>query len=400
MNTKIILGLGYGDEGKGITTDYLCKKSRNPLVIRFSGGHQAGHTVVTEDGTQHVFSSFGAGTLRGIPSYWSKHCSIYPIGFFNELAALLEKGISPKIYVDALALVTTPYDVFHNRNIEQDNQHGSCGLGFGATVARNRFSPNKLYAQDLFYPDVLEQKLKAIHIYYQQQSGTTFSSKALTEMLEMYLKMLEDIKPYMEIVHEAEFFNHILEKERISDLIFEGSQGILLDMDHGFFPNVTHANTTSKNAMDFIQKYELNQPDIYYITRAYQTRHGNGYLSNEGMELNYTANPKETNQYNPWQGKQRCSVLDLDMLDYALQSDANYANEAQKHLVITCLDQLDGMIQTTRKNKLQSYMNTRNLADTLHVDFHSVLESWSDCSKGMKVNETEVSSSSPKVIHS
>lgn len=384
MNTKIVIGLGYGDEGKGITTDYLCKESKHPLVIRFSGGHQAGHTVVLEDGIRHVFSSFGAGTLRGVPSYWSKYCTFYPLGFFNELAALLEKGIEPKIYLDALALVTTPYDVFYNRNSEKINQHGSCGLGFGATVTRDKSSPYKLYAQDLFYPKVLELKLNAIKIYYQKKTNSTYDTPKLNKMMEVYLKMLEDIKPYITIVNENEFFNSIIKKGNFSDLIFEGSQGILLDMDHGFFPNVTYANTTSKNAMHIIQKYQLENPDIYYITRAYQTRHGNGFLSNEKLALNYTPNPKETNQYNPWQGHQRCSILDLDMLDYALACDVNYSFAAKKNLVVTCLDQIDKKIETTRQNKPESYVNARILAYSLNTKFDTVLESWGDCSSKMK----------------
>jgi adenylosuccinate synthase len=384
INTKIVIGLAYGDEGKGITTDYLCKNSNNPLVIRFSGGHQAGHTVVLKDGTRHVFSSFGAGTLRGVPTYWSKYCTFYPLGFFNELAALLEKGIEPKIYLDALALVTTPYDIFYNKKSEKVNQHGSCGLGFGATVTRDKSSPYKLYAQDLFYPKVLELKLNAIKIYYQKKTNSTYDAPELNKMMEVYLKMLEDIKPYIDIVNENEFFNSIIKKENFSDLIFEGSQGILLDMDHGFFPNVTYANTTSKNAMEIINKYHLKTPDIYYITRAYQTRHGNGFLSNEKLSLNYTANPKETNQYNPWQGHQRCTLLDLDMLDYALGCDANYSFGARKNLVVTCLDQINGDIQITRVNQPISYMNTRILANSLSINFDNILESWGDCSDKMK----------------
>jgi adenylosuccinate synthase len=68
-------------------------------VIRFSGGHQAGHTVVTDD-TRHVFSNFGSGTLRGVPTYWSKFCTVEPIGLLNELDALKIKGYNPILYID------------------------------------------------------------------------------------------------------------------------------------------------------------------------------------------------------------------------------------------------------------------------------------------------------------
>ncbi len=384
MKTKIIIGLGYGDEGKGITTDYLCRHSENPLVVRFSGGHQAGHTVVNEEGIRHVFSSFGAGTLLGVPTYWSKYCTMYPIHFYNELSSLLEKGIRPKIYMDNMTLVTTPYDVFMNRNSEKINQHGSCGLGFGATVTRDVSSPYKLYAKDLFYPVVLEKKLNAIKIYYQNKTNSEYDDDEFLKMMEMYQKMIIDILPYIDIVSEKEFFNSILKKEKTSDLIFEGSQGILLDMDHGFFPNVTYANTVSKNAMDLIEYYNLENPELYYITRAYQTRHGNGFLSNENLELNITPNPNETNQFNPWQGHQRLSILDLDLLEYAIQSDESFSYGMQKNLVITCLDQMNGNIKASRGAEIKEFVGTLDLVRELGFEFNSIIESWGECSSKMQ----------------
>ncbi|MEM9930725.1 MAG: adenylosuccinate synthetase, partial [Bacteroidota bacterium] len=89
MTTHIVLGLAFGDEGKGVTTDYLCRQAERPLVIRFSGGHQAGHTVVSPQGRRHVFSNFGAGTLAGAPTFWSKYCTFHPVGYANEHESLL-----------------------------------------------------------------------------------------------------------------------------------------------------------------------------------------------------------------------------------------------------------------------------------------------------------------------
>ncbi|HSY75885.1 MAG TPA: adenylosuccinate synthetase, partial [Bacteroidia bacterium] len=66
---SIVVGLGYGDESKGSTTAFLCQQGSNPLVIRYCGGHQAGHTVIYS-GKRHVFSNFGSGTLQGAPTYW------------------------------------------------------------------------------------------------------------------------------------------------------------------------------------------------------------------------------------------------------------------------------------------------------------------------------------------
>lgn len=381
MKTHIILGLGFGDEGKGITTDYLCRQSETPLVVRFSGGHQAGHTVVNEMGTRHVFSSFGAGSLRGVPTYWSRFCTLSPVHYLNEWIALNEQGHSPTLYVDALSPITTPYDVFHNRSTEKENQHGSCGLGFGATIARQA-TPYKLHAQDLFYPQVFEQKLKAIASYYQQSTKNFIHNPKFQQQLAAFKQAVENIKDTLQIVHENAFFK----SATYSNLIFEGSQGILLDMDFGFFPNVTRCSTTAKNALTLMNANHLPVPEIYYITRAYQTRHGNGFLSNENFPLHYTANPNETNQYNPWQGHQRCSILDLDMINYALSCDRNYSAQAKKHLVVTCLDQLSGDIQASRDGIIDHYPDTSALLPQLAGSFETIIESRSECAVGMEVS--------------
>ncbi len=388
MKTKIVLGLGYGDEGKGLTTDFLCSQSEQPLVLRFSGGHQAGHTVVTESGDRHVFSSFGAGSLRGVPSYWSSFCALSPINYLNEWLALRELGYTPTLFVDALAPVTTPYDLFFNRHTEKKNQHGSCGLGFGATVAR-QLTPYKLYAQDLRYPLVVAQKLKAIAQYYRNLGQDYFTDDAFLEQLELFRQAAEDITATFTLVQEKSFFTGI--KERYSDLLFEGSQGILLDMDFGFFPNVTRASTTSRNAITLMNRNRLPMPEIFYITRAYQTRHGNGFLSNEQFPLHYTPNPQETNQYNPWQGHQRCSILDLDMINYALACDANFSDNAKKHLVVTCLDQLEGTIQASKDGAIQHFASSLDLLEHLDISFVSVLESWSECGAKMRTQRVAYS---------
>src|SRR5574343_932195 len=108
MGIKACIGLGFGDEGKGITVDYLASQSPDSLVVRYSGGQQAGHTVCL-NGIRHVFSNFGSGSLRGLPTYWSEHCTVDPVGIMNELNILTEQGINPILYIDGNAPVTTPY---------------------------------------------------------------------------------------------------------------------------------------------------------------------------------------------------------------------------------------------------------------------------------------------------
>lgn len=323
----------FGDSGKGITTDYLCSQNTymKKIVVRFSGGQQAGHNVRIGD-ISHVHSNFGSGTLRGVPSYFSEHCTIYPLTMYRERMVLQSKGIVPELYIHPLTNVTTPCDVAFNRLTEQKNGHGSCGLGVSATMKRNTQFPRKLFAIDLKNRILLEEKLKSIHRYYLN----ILSRKEKVEYLKLFTPenecFLESLKEVSFNVQPYDFLKNYPE------IIFEGSQGILLDMDHGIFPNVTYANTTSKNALDICKKIDESNVDIYYITRCYQTRHGNGWMSNNN-KIELIRNEEEINVYNEWQKDFKIGEIDYDLLNYALEIDKIYSGEISKNLVITCNDQ-------------------------------------------------------------
>lgn len=339
MKTAIVLGLGFGDEGKGVVSDWLCRQAERPLVVRFSGGHQAGHTVVAASGRSHVFSNFGAGTLAGAPTFWSRYCTFYPIGVANEYRALVGLGEQPVLYVDGRAAVTTPYDLLYNRSLEDTQRHGSCGLGFGSTVARHE-GPHKIHVLDLFDDFVLEQKLASVAAYYQEKLSVRFEARQLEELLEAFYQAAELCRSIIHCTCDRAILKNA--SNAYDALVFEGSQGLLLDQDFGYFPHVTRAHVSSRNALELVQENGLPDPEIYYVTRAYQTRHGNGPLTNEHLPPQLHPTPYETNVHNPWQGEQRRSLLDLDQLRYALAADAQYATGLTRNLVVTCLDQLDG----------------------------------------------------------
>lgn len=324
---QIVVGLGYGDEGKGITTDLLCSQASNPIVIRFSGGQQAGHTVI-HDGIKHVFANFGSGSLRGVPTYFSEHTVFYPTTIARELKVLNEKGINPRLILHPLAKMTTPYDVFSNREDSRNLGDGSCGLGINKTMRRNE-TPFKLYAIDLFHREKLAYKLHNIATQY-------YGLEKLTEA--QHIEMEDYIDAITSIDWEIRNYDVLAD---FDELIFEGSQGIMLDMDHGVFPNVTHANTTSKNAHDILDKLHIHDRHIYYITRCYLTRHGAGPFPNE-QEVKLINNEEETNVFNEYQKEFKTAPIDYDLLNYALVIDSIYSNSkvVTKNLMVTCLDQM------------------------------------------------------------
>ena len=151
--TDVVIGAVYGDEGKGLMTDYLAgkyiKQGKSVAVVRFNGGAQAGHTV-NRNGMRHVFKHFGSGTLAGADTILSRHFILNPIAFFQELEDLnakLSGGIKGVIYVENDCMVTTPFDIFINQALELkrgDARHGSCGMGIGVTVGRYEEKNHKI----------------------------------------------------------------------------------------------------------------------------------------------------------------------------------------------------------------------------------------------------------------
>jgi adenylosuccinate synthase len=335
--------MGYGDEGKGVFTDYLSYKLSHPVVIRFNGGHQCGHTVLHPGGHLHVFSNFGAGSFRGAPVFFSRFCTIDPTGIAREFSALQRLGVGPVLFADPLAMVTTPFDKFYNVSDRANLAHGTVGVGFGTTIERNQ-GPFKLYAQDLFFPAVFRRKLEAVRDYYRVK----FKARGLECCLEALELEIMRVDGFLRDVDAACGIIRLLTEGQLFEMgfenhIFEGGQGILLDMDFGFFPHVTRSNTTSKNAFKMLkQRNQRYPPTVYYLTRAYQTRHGNGWMSAERHPVSLVNNLHETNTAEGHQGVFRTGILDTDMLRYALQCDAGFSGNAEKQMVISCMDQLTG----------------------------------------------------------
>jgi len=344
LKSIAVIGVGFGDEGKGRVVDSLCSQYPDPLVVRFSGGHQAGHHVVTEK-YDHVFSNFGSGTLQGAPTYWSNFCTVDPVGLMKELDLLMKNGVSPRLFINAKCPITTPYDKLFNKSSEKINNHGSCGVGFGATIQREEDYHSLLF-EDLYYPSVLNIKTDLIRKYYFQNLFYT----PTTTHLKTFIKSCSQIinSNHVKITTDLTAFNNDLSKYEI--LILEGSQGSLLDQDIGFFPHVTRSNTGSKNIMSF-------NPKVVLVTRAYQTRHGAGPMTNENIPHNIKINPHEKNNDRGAQGKFRRSILDIDLLRYAINKDPYIRDSKDKTLVVTCLDLIEGEYKFTENGEVLEFRN-------------------------------------------
>ena len=338
MSCKAVIGLGFGDEGKGATVNSLCRSNPDQtLVIRYNGGQQAGHTVTDADDDSHIFSSFGSGTLLGCPTYWSHYCTVDPVGFMNE-ADLLQKrfGIVPKIYMHRDCPVTTPFDTLANITNWKMIHNGTCGVGVGTTIQREE-DHHSILVGDLRYPEVLELKLAELVKYY---------NVGVPEITDFF----DAVRRMMILIRIVDNMPETTDKGQVREHIFEGAQGLLLDQNIGFFPHVTRSNTGSKNVLELLKGTKCH---YYLVTRCYQTRHGNGPMTNEDEVLRIKTNPDETNNYNVHQGHFRTSVLDLSLLRYGIERDRTLRDTNRKTLVVTCCDQVIDKYQFT----IAGYLN-------------------------------------------
>jgi adenylosuccinate synthase len=350
----VVAGLGFGDEGKGSIVDYLVRHYGCKYVLRYNGGSQAAHNVVSSDGLHHCFSQFGSGTLvSGTKTILSKYMLINPISMLVEEEVLREKGIDDafsRLLVDRECPVITPYNVIINRMLELARgakRHGSCGQGIGQTIQDiERFGELMIRAGDLLDEKKLKSKLSfqyQVKLDLAEQLVEQYpENQALREQLaiirslslEQIVEKFTYVSSQVSIRPESYFLAIIAE----GGIVFEGAQGVLLDKDQGFFPYVTHSQTTFVNAQKLIAESGFSGQVIKLgLLRAYATRHGPGPFVSEATGLNDKIESCH-NKKNPWQGEFRVGWFDLVTARYALRLVGKIDG-----LVITNLDRLNAI---------------------------------------------------------
>lgn len=329
----IVVGLGFGDEGKGTIVDHLVSTHDTNAVVRFSGGAQAAHNVVLEDGTQHTFAQFGSGALRGVKTLLTEHMMVDPFSMAVEADALwIKTGFDAftNAFISSNALLTTPIHAAANQQREINRgagAHGSCGLGIGETKAYSLRHPvTALRVNDLRIPGYLEAKMGLLRKTLEAELGE-FDLPSNTEIMGGYEALRAD-RPF-NIVPEAFIYNEL----RQGYNVFEGSQGVLLDEDRGFHPHTTWSNTTQKYAQRVLASAGLPAGNVIGVTRSYTTRHGFGPFPSEftGDEWR-TDYPEHHNAYGQFQGSWRGGALDLVLLNYAVWANGGVDEVAVTHL--------------------------------------------------------------------
>ena len=326
---KIVIGANFGDEGKGLMTDFFSQKP-NSIVVCSNGGAQRGHTVVILSGIRHVFHHFGSGTFNRAATYLPKEFIINPIIFVQEYKELVRKyNVYPKVYVHPDCMVSTPYDMMANQIIEENrgkSKHGSCGLGIFETIKRYENGVDD-------FDDIKDYYLKKFdreEIVLSDNWSKLFNDQGI---YEHFLEDLDFMNDHIETTRDEGFLNIF------DHIIFEAAQGLLLDQNNlKYFPYLTPSNTGLKNPKEIIERVFWDDKldiEVCYVTRTYLTRHGAGPLLTECSknEIN-TKMYDKTNVPNPHQDTLRYGKLDLDELYQKVTADVGDF-ECKKSIALT-----------------------------------------------------------------
>jgi adenylosuccinate synthase len=358
-----VIGAGYGDEGKGLATDYFVKTlnvtAQRVAVVRYNGGSQAAHTVVDTDGKRNVFHGLNSGSFSGAATILGPEFIFNPIVFCDEYEKFESKyKTHPLVYVDPACRVTLPIDMLINQFVEttrsrDGRHHGSCGIGINETVTRHEAKKwHRLSFSDLSTlsrEEIFEFLDASVDLSLERIESLGFSRKD-------YLAYLRNI----DLVRLAHHFYAACDKSKntfltmkaseavrlFDGIVFEGAQGLLLDEEHRFFPHVTRSKTGLRNLLSIAEEGGINEIYVNYITRTYATRHGAGPFSTENGELTFE---DATNKPNAFQGSLRFGWLDFDLMAEAIKDDERWLQNAnvavRSSLFVTCCDQMQDYLQ-------------------------------------------------------
>lgn len=318
----ILVDLGFGDAGKGTTTDFLVRDRGAELVVRYNGGAQAGHNVVTEDGRHHTFSQLGAGSFAGAATLLGPAFLLHPLAMAVEAEHLAKRGVDPwaRVFVDERARVISPYQQEANRRREAARgaaAHGTCGVGIGECAADTLASPDDaVRAEMLLEPREVRRRLE------RQRARKRAELAAIgVEALELFDDPelpARAAELWAEVAARWTLLSADATGRRIADtprVIFEGAQGVLLDETWGFHPHTTWSDITAAPALALLEPEADREVRRLGVLRTYATRHGAGPFPTEGT---LTRDEPHNSDAGP-QGRFRTGVLDLTLLRYALE---------------------------------------------------------------------------------
>ena len=330
-----VVDLGYGDAGKGTVVDALCATTGRRAVLRFNGGAQAAHNVVTASRRHHTFSQFGSGTFHGVPTHLTRFMVVDPLALVSEAAAL--GNPFHLLTVDEDALLATPWHRAVNRLREQrrgGGRHGSCGMGVGETMEYALTHASTPRAGDALSRRRLQSSLAAVARDLTERYGP-LPAPPLEDVVDAFLAFGRAVS-----IVDSSYVARLL---REGPCVFEGAQGVLLDEWRGWHPYTTWSTTTFDNVAALCSSFRR-----LGVVRTYTTRHGAGpFVTEAPLPL-----AEAHNGVGEWQGAFRVGHFDAVAHRYAVEVAGGVDGLAVTHLdrvvpamrMVTSYDSMDRIV--------------------------------------------------------
>ena len=331
-----IVGAQWGDEGKGKITDFFAGES--DYVVRFHGGNNAGHTVIV-DGNTFKLHLIPSGIVYGEPmSIIGNGVVVDPKALLNEIAYIKEKGIQPKLMVSDRAHVIMPYHISLDAALSGHQGQlaaGSTRRGIAPVYADKMFR-NGIRTVDLLEPDVLKEKLEKGYAFAKGLIEKTLERSLETtekEIFESYLEYGKQLEPFI-CDTSVELYTALKVGKSI---LFEGAQGISLDVDHGVYPFTTSSNTAAGHISTGTGVSFRDIGRIIGVVKAYLSRVGESPLPSEIHGEEADSLREKGGEYGTTTGRpRRVGWLDLVQVRQAVR--VNGLTE----IALTKLDVLNG----------------------------------------------------------
>ena len=385
MSNVIVTGSQWGDEGKGKIVDWL--SSRADAVVRFQGGHNAGHTLVINDEV-YKLSLLPSGIVRGKKSFIGNGVVLDLWALAKEIKNVEKKGISIDSSLLSISENTTLILSYH-RELDAAREHqvegvkiGTTGRGIGPAY-EDRVGRRAIRLCDIFDKKILKQKIEnALFHHNPIRKGLGIEEIKSKEIIKQIDEITSFVKPFVTNVWEK----LITLQNQNKNILYEGAQGVLLDVDHGTYPFVTSSNTVSAQSSIGSGVGNIKQSYTLGITKAYLTRVGEGPFP---TEQNNTIGEKLGtigNEFGTVTGrKRRCGWLDLVLLKQAINISGIQGIALTKLDVLDSFDKIKICTAYKFNNKSYSYIPP-NLSPKDNIEKSYIeLDGWNKTTRGCRI---------------
>ena len=384
MRNVVVIGAQWGDEGKGKIVDWLSERA--DVVVRFQGGHNAGHTLVVGDKT-YKLSLLPSGIVRQKMSVIGSGVVVDPQALLDEIKVVTDQGvnISPEtlILADNASLILDIHRRIDKARevIRGEKKIGTTGRGIGPAY-EDKVARRAIRVSDLNDPDDLLLKLKeqfSYHNIFLREADEEIAS--VEEAYEYLQNLAPDILKFAQPVwRRLDEFRHMDKR-----ILFEGAQGVMLDVDHGTYPYVTSSNTIAGQAATGSGTGPTTIGYVLGITKAYTTRVGSGPFPSELTDSIGQTLGERGHEFGVVTGrKRRCGWFDAVMVRQAIKTSGITGIALTKLDVLDGFDELRVCDSYELDGEVIDYFPSGTRQQAAVKPIYRTLEGWSESTRGAR----------------